>query len=81
MESTKTAGLRHTVTAQNVTDTSIVIPTGGKQLNGATVQVRAAAGTIKAWDGALVVAAESLTIDNTGAVDWAATDTIDIVHF
>ena len=81
MESTKTAGMRHIVTAGDVTATTIVIPTGGKQLTGAVVAVRDAAGIVKAWNGAVIMTAESITLDNTGATDWIATDIIDIISF
>lgn len=81
METTKTAGLRHVVSAADVTATTITIGTNGKQLSGAVVSVRTAAGVVSAWDGALVINSESLVLDNTGSVDWAATDTIDITYF
>lgn len=43
-----------------------------------TVRVTATA-AVKAWDGAATVSGNKLTIDNAGAVDWAATDTIRVV--
>lgn len=40
-----------------------------------TVRVTATA-AVKAWDGAVTVSGNSIVIDNAGATDWAATDTI-----
>jgi hypothetical protein len=35
-----------------------------------------ATGVEKLWDGAAVITGSTLVIDNTGAVDWATTDTL-----
>ena len=46
------------------------------------VAVRDTNGDVKAWDGAASVDpddARTILIDNTGAVDWAATDTVTIL--
>ncbi len=79
MEMGRCQGLRHTVSAADVTAGSIAVQGQDLAPTGATAAVRTAAGVVKAWDGALVVAGNTVTVDNAGAVDWAATDTIDIV--
>lgn len=46
------------------------------------VQVRVTAtGVPVAWVGAKILAANLITIDNSGATDWAATDTVDVVAY
>lgn len=35
-----------------------------------------ASGAVKAWDGAITVSGNRVTLDNAGSVDWAATDTV-----
>jgi len=79
MEFGRCQGVRHIVTAGDVTATTIVIQAQDLAPTGATAVVRTAAGGLKAWDGGLVMGANSVTLDNLGAVDWAATDTIDVV--
>jgi len=81
MDNNKTAGVRRAVTAADVTATTITIPTDGKQLKGAQVSLRTAAGVVIAWDGAVVISTESLVLDNTGAVDFADTNVFDIVFW
>ncbi len=78
----KCKGLRHAVTAQNVTDTTIVFSSGIQgALKGAIVTVRTSAGVLVAWDGGITIVENRVTVDNAGAVDWSATDTIDLVTF
>jgi len=48
----------------------------------ALVQVRTAAGVLVAWDGAVVVSpliGKRVRVDNTGAVDFAATDVVNVL--
>ena len=42
------------------------------------VSVRAAAGTFKAWDGAVTIAGKIVTVDNTGVTDFIATDVVSV---
>lgn len=35
-------------------------------------------GAVKAWDGALTISGNRVTLDNAGSVDWAATDTVTV---
>jgi len=81
MEMGKCLGLRHVVTAGNVSDAVIAFNTDSSAATGALVTVRTAAGVLVAWDGVITVGSDVVSIDNTGGVDWAATDTIDIVIF
>jgi len=81
MEIGKCHGARHVVTAQNVTDTEISFNTDFSAPLGAIVVVRSAAGALIAWDGLIVIANSKVTIGNTGGVDWADTDTVDIIFF
>ena len=41
-------------------------------------QVRTSTGAAKAWDGLLTSSGGRVTADNSGATDWAATDTVTI---
>lgn len=44
------------------------------------VQVRVTSGgTPKAWVGGVTISGNVVTLDNTGATDWAATDTVTII--
>ena len=79
MEMGRCQGIRRTVNAADVTAGSIAIQGQDLAPTGATAVVRTAAGGLKAWDGLLLVVANTVTLDNSGAVDWADTDTIDIV--
>lgn len=77
----KVKGTRHVVTAADVTATTIDIKVSDLigAVQSAQVTVRTAAGVVKAWDGAVALGVDGVvTVDNTGAVDWAATDTIDV---
>ncbi len=42
----------------------------------AVVTVQDTNGVVRAWDGAYTVSANRVTVDNTGATDWAATDVV-----
>ncbi len=81
MEIGKCYGVRRAVTAADVTATAITIPTPGVQIRGAIATLRTAAGAVKAWDGNLVIANESVTLGNEGATDFADTDVFDVVIF
>jgi hypothetical protein len=43
------------------------------------VQVRTSAGVAKAWDGAVSISNYRVTLDNSGATDWAATDIVSVL--
>jgi hypothetical protein len=46
------------------------------------VQVRVtASGLDVAWNGDTIISGGRVTVTNTGATDWAATDTVHIVAF
>ena len=45
----------------------------------ALVQVRNSTGASKAWDGVTTVSGARVTLDNAGATDWAATDTVVVL--
>lgn len=77
----KCKGIRITANAADVSAGSIALTTPVISPVGATVVVRDAAGALKAWDGAITITAAGVTVDNTGAVDFADTDTLDIVTF
>lgn len=81
MEVGKCLGKRFTVTAADVTAGSLRMVVDSAQLTGAIVVVRDAAGALKAWDGVATVTGDQVVIDNAGAVDWAATDTVDVIAF
>lgn len=51
----------------------------GKTPTAVIAQVRTAAGAVKAWDGVIAIDEELVTLDNAGAVDWAATDVVTIL--
>ena len=51
----------------------------GRTPTSVIAQVRTAAGAVKAWDGVLAIDEEVVTLDNAGAVDWAATDVVTIL--
>ena len=77
----KVKGMRHVVTAQNVTDGSIAFACPVINPINADVTVKTSAGAAKAWDGAVVVGDGVITVDNSGGTDWAATDVISIITF
>lgn len=81
MEMGKCLGIRHAVIPANVTAGLVGFNTDSSAALGAIVVVRTAAGVLKAWDGVIVVGTDRITVDNSGSVDWADTDTIDIVIF
>jgi len=74
---------KHVVIAGDVTAGTIDFHFGDSvtQMIGAIVQVETSAGVVKAWDGAKAISGPKLTIDNTGATDWAATDVISVAVF
>jgi len=45
----------------------------------AMAQVRSSTGASKAWDGVLTITGARVTLDNSGATDWAATDTVVVL--
>jgi hypothetical protein len=45
----------------------------------ARVVTTATPGVVKAWDGAVTITGNRATLDNTGATDFAATDTVELV--
>lgn len=45
----------------------------------AIVNVRTAAGIPVAWVGATTISGARVTVDNTGATDWAATDVVTVL--
>lgn len=80
MMKTKARGAQHVVIAGDVTAGNVKFHMGDfGTTNGYMVTVRTAAGVAKAWDGAAVLAGDTLTVDNAGATDWAATDVISVV--
>ncbi len=44
----------------------------------ANVVVTATPGVAKAWDGAVTITGNRVTLDNAGTTDWAATDTVEL---
>lgn len=81
MEIGKCHGLRHIATAGNVSDGSISFNADFSAPLGAIVVVRTAAGVLKAWDGVITIVGGKVNVDNGGGVDWAATDTLDVIFF
>lgn len=45
----------------------------------ANVVVTATPGLAKAWNGAITISGNRVTVDNTGDTDWAATDTVELI--
>jgi len=70
-------------TAAEVTKGEIVIAPDFAPWGVQVFVTTTADGTIVAWDGAIVIdpANGLVTIDNSGAVDWAATDTVTILVY
>jgi hypothetical protein len=66
----------HVVTAADVTAGDFTFQFDYANVAYAEVVVRTAAGALVAWDGAITVAGNLVTVDNTGSTDWAATDVI-----
>ncbi|NOQ30238.1 MAG: hypothetical protein GQ570_03850 [Helicobacteraceae bacterium] len=75
----KAKGVTHVVTAADVTATEVVFRAQDMKPNGYMVVVRDAAGAAKAWDGAVTIADGLITVDNSGATDFAATDVISLL--
>ena len=73
----KVRAISYTVTADDVTATTIafVCPYG---VDAFEVAVKDAAGAAVAWDGAATLAGNTITVDNTGGTDWAATNVITV---
>jgi hypothetical protein len=63
-------------TAGEVSGGSFIVSPGFVPVGWAIQVYVTATGVIKQWDGAAVITGSTLVIDNTGAVDWAATDTV-----
>jgi riboflavin synthase alpha subunit len=66
----------HVVTAGDVTATEILFQFDYANVAYALVEVQTAAGAAKAWDGAITISGNTVTVDNTGATDFAATDVV-----
>lgn len=66
----------HTANAADVTATEIVFQFDYVNPAYALVAVYTAAGAVKAWDGAATISGNTVTVDNTGAVDFADTDVV-----
>jgi hypothetical protein len=82
MQVGKCHGVRHTVTAADVAAGKVILNADFSAPLGAIVVVRTAAGALVAWDGAIVIGTSGrVNIDNTGAVDFADTDTLDVVYY
>lgn len=79
MEMGKVHSFHHVVDAGDVSAGTISFGSDMLAPLGAIVALRDAAGALKAWDGAVVVANGLVTIDNTGAVDFADTDVVDVI--
>lgn len=78
--STKTKGQTHAVVPADVAAGSVDF--FFDHIDGpisAIVQVRTAAGVLKAHDGAVTILDKKVTVDNAGAVDFADTDVITVV--
>jgi hypothetical protein len=82
MQIGKCHGVRHTVSAGDVAAGVVQFNTDFSAPLGAIVVVRTAAGALVAWDGAIVIGNSGrVNVDNTGATDFAATDTLDVIWF
>lgn len=70
-------------TSAEVTDGTIYIPLPFKPVHADVTVFDDALGATKAWDGAIVIdqVANLVSIDNGGAVDWAADDFVAVVVF
>lgn len=64
------------VEAEDVTAAGMQFDTGLDSPRFATAQFRTAAGAIIAWDGLLTVVGREVRLDNSGSVDFAATDVV-----
>ena len=63
--------------AGEVTDGFMTFGFGG-DVSTVLVQVRTAAGVVKAWDGAIVISGRAVRLSNAGSVDWASTDIVTL---
>lgn len=75
----KVVAKSHVVTAADVTAGTIDFDFHYTLPVHCLVQVQTAAGVVKAWDGAVAVSGNRVTVDNTGAADWAATDVVIVM--
>ncbi len=50
----------------------------GADVASAIVQIRTAAGVVKAWDGAITLSGRAVRLSNAGSVDWANTDIVSL---
>ncbi len=78
MEQGKVHNIHHVVTAGDVTAGLINVGSDMLAPQGAIVGCRDAAGALKSWGGTITVASGIVTLTNTGTVDFAATDVLDI---
>lgn len=82
MQGFKTRAQSHAVVAGDVTAGEVTFAFGDAfQVKGAVVAVRTAAGAAKAWDGVASWDGETVTVNNAGSADWAATDVITVIAF
>ena len=81
MLGSKAKGITYSATAADVTATTVVFITPEAQPTGYMVTVRTSAGAAVAWDGAVALGDGTITVDNTGAVDWADTDVINVLFW
>lgn len=74
----KTVIKKHTVVVGDVNNAAILIPTGLTSIITASVQVVAATGIVKAWNGATLISGGNIVLNNVGVTDWAATDVVTV---
>lgn len=74
----KTVIKKHTVVAGDVTNAAILVATGLTSITTVQVQVVAATGIEKAWNGAALVSGGNIILNNVGTVDWADTDVVTV---
>ena len=79
MEMGKCLGKNIVCTAADVSAGSISFPVDSAQVTGAMAVLRDAAGALKAWDGAITTDGDTVTLDNSGAVDFADTDVFVVI--
>ncbi len=77
----KAKGLSHVVTAADVTAGTVTLQNNVINPAGAIVTVVTSAGIPVAWDGGYTFGDGSITINNLGATDWAATNIINVVAY
>jgi len=78
----KMAHVAVTPTAEEVTEGVVRVVFDFVPAN-VVVAVRDTTGVVKAWDGVVTIDATNklVAVDNTGAVDWIATDTVTLLVF